>query len=232
VTSGPGPVPSAADVELATVELLGALAYGQLRSFGLTAHAVGVAPDVRTADTMAGIAIGEHAAFERLRGHLATRTELATSAMERQKAAFDAFFDRVQLGDWFEASVFFAIGLPLAADFARTVAEVVDAEAAEVIVSSLARRHEFERVAVATLASLLADDEARDRARHLAADLLGRALTGFQAVSGSTDALEVLFRAHEPDGDGESRVRRLAMTVLGGHRRRVVELGLEDLEDA
>ncbi|MEY3020763.1 MAG: hypothetical protein RLZZ272_1747 [Actinomycetota bacterium] len=223
--------PSSADIELATVELLGALAYGQLRSFGLTAHAVGLAPDVRSADALATIAIAEHAAYERLRDHLAGRTELAFGAMERQKATFDAFFDRAEPVGWFEASVFFATGLPLAADFARTVAEVVDASAAEVIVATLARRHEFERVALATVASLLVDEVARDRARHLAADLLGRALTGFQAASGSTDALEVLFRAHDPEGDGEARVRRLAMTVLGGHRRRVVELGLEDLDE-
>lgn len=226
-----GAPPSTADVELATVELLGALAYGQLRSFALTAQAVGLAPDVRSADVLAGFAVAEHAAFERLRDHLAGRTELAFAAMERQKATFDDFFDRAHVGGWFDASVFLAVGLPLAADFARTVAEVVDDAAAEVIVSTLAGRQDFERVALGTASTLLADDDARERARHLVADLLGRALTGFQAASGSTDALQVLFRAHDPDGDEESRVRRLAMTVLGGHRRRVVELGLEDLED-
>lgn len=223
--------PTPADVELATVELLGALAYGQLRSVGLTAQAVGLAPDVRTADAMATIAVEEHAAYVRLREHLASRTELATAAMERQKRVFDAFFDRAHLDDWFEASMFFATGLPLSADFARAVAEVVDERAAEVIVGALARRHDFERVALATLSRLLVSEDDRERARGLAADLLGRALTGFQAVSGSTDALEVLYRAHDHGGDAETRVRRLAITVLGGHRRRMIELGLEALDE-
>lgn len=219
-------------VALATVELLGALAYGQLRSFGVTARAVGVAPDARTADLIAAFAVEEHAGYVRLRDHLASRTELATAAMDRQKAVFDAFFDRASLDDWFAASVFFAVGLPMAADFARAVAELVDERAADVIVGALARRHGFERAALATLAAQLDDDAARERARALAADLLGRALTGFQAAAAGTDALKVLLAAHEGETSGsEAKVRRLAMTVLGGHRRRIVELGLEGLDE-
>jgi hypothetical protein len=219
-------------VALATVELLGALTYGQLRSFGVTARAVGVAPDARTADLIATFAVEEHASYLRLRDHLSSLTQLATGAMDRQKAVFDAYFDRASLEDWFETSVFFAVGLPMAADFARAVAELVDEASAEVIVGALARRHGFERAAMATLAAQLDDDVARDRARGLAADLLGRALTGFQAAAAGTDALKVLFSAHAGDASGsEGRVRRLAMTVLGGHRRRIVELGLEDLAE-
>jgi hypothetical protein len=218
--------------ELATVELLGALAYGQLRAFEATARTIPHAPSAREADELATFAIAEHARYERLRDHLAKHTELPTAVMDRQRRAFDAYFDRAPLDEWLGASVFFALGLAMAADFARALAPALDADTAAVVVSSM-DRGEVERTAIRRLAAMLADDdEATERARHLAADLLGRALTGFQEVMGDSDALHVLLAARGGAGEtAEQRVKRLAISVLEGHRRRVVELGLEDLDD-
>lgn len=219
-------------VELATVELLGALAYGQLRSFEATARLVGVAPDARTADLVAEVASLEYAAYVRLHDHLAARTELPSAVMDRQKPFFDAYFDRAPLDDWFGASVFFALGLPIAADFARAIAPTLDEETAAVVTEALAGRREFEQGAIDQLARQLEGPEARERARSLTADLLGRALTSYQGVVSDTDALKVLLAADTPeDVTAEQRVKRLAIEVLSGHRRRAVELGLEDLDD-
>jgi hypothetical protein len=218
--------------ELATVELLGALAYGQLRAFEATARTIPHAPSAREADELADFAIAEHARYVRLRDHLASRTELPAAVMDRQRHAFDAYFDRAPLDEWLGARVFFALGLAMAADFARAIAPVLDDEAAAAVIASM-DRGEVERRAIRRLAELLDDDaEATERARHLAADLLGRALTGFQDVMGDSDALTVLLEGDLAAGEhAEQRVRRLAMSVLEGHRRRVVELGLEDLDD-
>jgi hypothetical protein len=219
-------------VELATVELLGALAYGQLRSFEMTARAVRYAPDSRTADAVAQFALREHAGYALLRDHLGSLTDLAEAVMDRQKPHFDAYFDRVQVDDWFEACTFFVVGLPIAADFGRDLAPALDHETALVVVGALSDRGPFERFAIEQLRVQLVDDDARERARHLVADVLGRALTGFQGVMSDTDALKVLLdAAREPGETGEARVKRLAIEVMTGHRRRVVELGLEDLED-
>jgi hypothetical protein len=222
-----------ADLELATVEVLGALAYGQLRSFEAAAHAVRHAPDVVTADQLAELAVREHRAYEALRDHLAARTDLAAAVMDRQKPHFDAYFDRIPDDDWFCAGVFFAVGLPIAADFGRALAPTLAPETAVVVVGALADRAPFERFAMDQLGSLLVDDETRERARHVAADVLGRALTAFQGVIADTDALKVLLEHHasEEGVSGETRVKELAITVLEGHRRRLVALGLEDLDE-
>jgi hypothetical protein len=231
------PAPRAKDderttIELATVELLGALAYGQLRSFEVTARAIRHAPDARTADALAQFALREHAGYALLRDHLATLTDLAEGVMDRQKPHFDAYFDRAPIDDWFGACTFFAVGLPIAADFGRDLAPALDRETALVVVGALSDRGPFERFAIDQLRGQLVDDDARERARHLVADVLGRALTGYQGVMGDTDALKVLLdAAREPDESAEARVKRLAIEVMTGHRRRVVELGLEDLED-
>jgi hypothetical protein len=218
--------------ELATVELLGALAYGQLRSFAATARLIELAPDARTADLYAQVAASEHLAYVRLRDHLGTLTELPVAVMDRQKPSFDGYFDRAPLDDRLGAAVFFALGLPMAADFARAIAPRLDDRTAEVVIDALAGREAFVRGAMDALASQLEDEDARERARHLTADILGRALTTYQGVVSDSDALRVLFTADlGPDETSEQRVKRLAIDVLGAHRRRAVELGLEDLDE-
>ncbi|MFA9429374.1 ferritin-like fold-containing protein [Egicoccus sp. AB-alg2] len=220
------------EVELATVEVLGALAYGQLRSFQVTARAVGHAPDARTADELAELAVREHAGYVLLRDTLASHTDLPGAVMDRQKPHFDAYFDRVPMDDWFSACAFFALGLPIAADFSRELAPSLDRETGMVLVASLADRGPFERFATAHLREQLVDDTACERARQLVANVLGRALQGFQGIVSDTDALKVILASGADDGEtGETRVKRLAIGVMQGHHRRMIELGLEDLEE-
>ena len=217
-----------ADRRLATVELLGVLAYGQLRSFGAMSAAVRFAPDARAAHRIAEFADREHAAYEALHDHLASLTDLPTAAMDRQKGLFDRFFARAPLDDWFGAMVFFAFGIPLARDFMRTVVPMLDPASGDVVLRTLQDRAEVESAAVMLLRSELIDDATRERARGIVADLLGQALTSFQQGAGDTDALSVLLGA---DDDAASvEVRRLAMGLLTAHRGRLVELGLEDAE--
>ncbi len=219
------------DRDLATVELLGSLAYGQLRSFAATSSRLTLAPDVRMADQLATWSVDEHARYRQLRDHLATRTELPTAVMERQRGYFDSYFDRAPLQDWFGACVFFALGLPIASDFARAVAPTLDDVSARVVIAAL-DREAVEAAALEQLSMLLTDGAARERARALTADLLGRALTGFQGAMSNTDALRVLLTSDLDTGEtGEARVKHLALAVLEGHRRRVIALGLEDLDD-
>lgn len=219
------------DHALATVELLGALAYGQLRSLAATATTIPLAPDTAMADRLALWAATENDRYRRLRAQLDQRTELADAVMERQRPYFDGYFDRAPLDDWFGGCVFFALGLPLASDFVRAVAPTLDPEAASAVTEAFEREN-IEAEAVDHLKELLTDEDARERARALTADLLGRALTGYQGVMANTDALKVLLDADRREGEtGEQRVKRLALDMLQGHRRRVLELGLEDIDD-
>ncbi len=218
--------------DLAVVELLGALTYGQLRAFEVTARAIRVAPDARTAAEVADFAGLEHAAYRSLRDLLASRTDLASGLMDRQKPHFDAYFDAVRMETWVDACTFFAFGLPLAADFVRAIAPRMDPASADVVVSALAGRDAFEATASDVVRrSIAADDEAREDVRHQVADLLGRVLTGFQGALAETDALEVLLRFDAPeDATIERAVRLLAVRMLDGHRRRMHAIGIEDLD--
>ncbi len=226
-TAGPG------TGEQATVELLGALAYGQLRAVEAAARLIAVAPDAHNADLAVAVVEHELGAYRALHDDLATRTDAPAAVMDAQKAPFDAYFDRAPLDDWFGASVFFALGLPIAADFARALAPVLDDRTADLVTEAIGGREEFEAAAVEQLKAQLTNPATMARARQLTGDLLGRALTSYQDAMGQTDALKVLFaEAAEAEGvTAESQVKRLAMEVLTGHRRRAVALGLEDLDD-
>jgi len=215
--------------ELATIELLGVLAYGQLRSFGAMSSAVRFAPDARTADRIATFARGEHEAYRSLHDHLAGLTAQPTAAMDRQKGLFDAFFARAPLDDWFGACVFFAFGIPLARDFMRTVVPMLEPESGDVVLRTLQVRAEVEDAAIALLRAQLTSDPLRERARSIVADLLGQALAAFQQAAADSDALKVLLGAEDDDASVE--VRRLAMDLLTAHRGRLVALGLEDPEE-
>ncbi len=217
----------------ATAELLGALAYGQLRAIDAAARVIAVAPDAATADRAADVVEYELAAYRTLHADLAARVEEPELLMDAMKPHFDAYFDRAPLDDWFGASVFFALGLPIAADFATAIAPVLDHDTGQLVTEAIAGREEFESEAVEQLKEQLLDEDGVSRARQLSGDLLGRALTSYQEAMGETDALKVLFAgaAAQQGTSAESQVKRLAMEVLTGHRRRTVALGLEDLDE-
>lgn len=218
-------------LRLATVELLGAVTYGQLRAFQTTASAIAVAPDARSADRLATFAVREHAAYVVLRDHLVDETDLAAAVIDRQKAVFDAYFDAVSLHDWRSACVFFTVGLPIAADFGREVAPTLESRTADVVVGALADRGPFETWALEQLQAQMATDEDVASVRGMVADMLGRALTGYQGAMADTDALHVLLleAADDDDEQGDALVRRVAVHVLDNHRRRMHALGVEDL---
>lgn len=219
-------------LQLATVELLGAVAYGQLRAFQTTATAIAVAPDARSADRLASFAVREHEAYVVLRDHLIAETDLGAAVIDRQKPVFDAFFDAVPMDDWRAACVFFAVGLPIAADFGSEIAPALAPATADVVVGALADRGPFEEWALEELQQHMATDEGVASVRRQVADMLGRALTGYQGAMADTDALQVLLLEAGTEDDeepGDALVRRVAVRVLENHRRRMHALGIEDL---
>ncbi|MBW3657835.1 MAG: ferritin-like domain-containing protein [Actinobacteria bacterium] len=216
------------DRTLATVELLGALTYGQLRAFETTARAVRHAPDARAADRIAEHAAREHQSYALLRDRLVELTDLGGAVMDRQKPLFDVFFDRAPVDDWLGACTFFGTGLPLAADFIREMAPSLDERTAAVVLDALADRDGFESYAIDCIREVVdAEPERMAEVKTHVADVLGRALTGFQAAAGETDALAVLL---DPAPGEDDPTKRVVMTVLAGHRRRMHALGIEDLE--
>ncbi len=213
--------------QLALTQVLGALTYGQLRAFAVCSRATVQAPTARLADDLTDFAEQELGSYRMLRSRLADLTDLGDAVIDRQRGAFDEFFEGADLGDWPSLTTLFAIGLPLSSDFVAAIApHVGDSETERVLREALTRRDDFETWATSQLRHHLdADPGHRDEIGHKVADLAGRMLTSFQRVIMETDALSVLLSKEQ---DPEAAVRRLAVDILAAHRRRMVDLGLED----
>jgi hypothetical protein len=211
----------------AVVELLGALTYAQLRAFGVTAAAIRYTPDVRTADRMASFAEREHDAYRILRERLEQLTDLPEPAMTRLADRIDVFFDTLPVDDWPSACTFFAIGLPMAADFARAVSPALDDRTAEAVLGALGERDAFAAFAIEEVSSAIEEEpEKRDAIRRLAAEVTGSAFTVFQGAATDTDALLVLLQQLE-ENVGDEVLRQTTVSLLEQHRRRMHAIGVD-----
>lgn len=89
----------------AVVDLLGALAYGELAAFERLAEDAKLAPTLADKAELAKMASAEFHHFERLRDRLAEIGEEPTAAMEPFVSAYDGFHKQTAPSDWLEGLV-------------------------------------------------------------------------------------------------------------------------------
>ncbi|EOY50158.1 hypothetical protein SLI_5450 [Streptomyces lividans 1326] len=103
------------------MDLLGALAYGELAAFERLAEDAKLAPTLADKAELAKMASAEFHHFERLRDRLAEIGEEPTGAMEPFVAAYDGFHKQTDPSDWLEGLVKAYVGDSIASDFYREV---------------------------------------------------------------------------------------------------------------
>src|SRR4051812_23672436 len=131
----------------AVVDLLGALAYGELAAFERLAEDAKLAPTLEDKAELAKMASAEFHHFERLRNRLTEIGEEPTGAMEPFVAALDGFHRQTAPSDWLEGLVKAYVGDSIASDFYREGAARPDADPRELGLAGL-RGTRHPRVAV------------------------------------------------------------------------------------
>jgi tRNA-(MS[2]IO[6]A)-hydroxylase (MiaE)-like len=212
------------DPDPALVDLLGALAYGELSAFDR------LSADARLAPTLDGrIALSRHAVLEF--GHyLALAQRLVVlgadpnAAMGPFVGALDRFHALTNPSNWLESLIKAYVGDGLAADFYREVAAFVDPATRELIIAALADTGTAQFALQQVRAAIAENPIWRGRLALWGRRLVGEALSQTQHVLAERDALAQLLMRGAGDLAG---LQQLMTRITDKHSTRMAELGLE-----
>ena len=212
---------------LAVIDLLGALAYGELTAFGRLADDASFAPTIADKAALAAMAVAEYNHFALLRDRLVDMDVRPEEAMEPFIAALEAFHERTAPGDWLEGLVKAYVGDGIAEDFYREVSVYLDDETRELVLSVLEDTGHSTFAVDRVRAAIEADPRVAGRLALWGRRLVGEALSQAQRVAAERDALAALLVggvAHR--GADLAEVGRMFARLTENHTRRMAALGL------
>jgi hypothetical protein len=207
----------------AVIDLLGALAYGELSAFDHLADDAGLAPTLAGRIEMSALAAEEFAHYRQLADRLTSLGAQPQEAMAPFVAALETYHSLTKPSTWLESVVKAYVGYGLAGDFYREVAEFVDAQTGGLIKDVLTDvgRAEF---AVREVESATAHQPAvAGRLALWGRRLVGEAISQAQHVLADRDSLMLLL----VDGTGDlTGVAGLITRITDRHADRMTALGL------
>jgi hypothetical protein len=216
-----------ADYRLAVVDLLGAIAYGELSAFERLVDDAKLAPSLRDQVEMCGMASLEFAHVARLHERIRQLGSDPFDAMAPFEVAIDLFHAHTAPADWYEGLIKAYVGDGMAADFYREIAAYLDSDTRDLIVASL---EDSGQATFAVRHIRRAIDEDPKLAGRLALwgrRLMGEALTQAQRVAAERDALTALLAGGiDRPGLDLAAIGRMFTRITERHAERMAELGL------
>lgn len=227
-TGAPSAVPSDPAYVEAVVDLLGAIAYGELSAFERLAEDAKLAPTVDDKLAMAAMAAAEFAHVGPLRDRIAELGTDPTEAMAPFRTAIDQFHAHTHPADWYEGLVKAFVGDGLAADFFREIAEFLDPQTRQVIITSMEDGGQAAFVVDRVKSAIAAEPRLGGRLALWGRRLMGEALTQAQRVAGERDSLTT-FLAGGVDRPGLdlAEVGKMFARITERHADRMSRLGLD-----
>jgi hypothetical protein len=208
----------------AIIDLLGALAYGELSAFDRLADDARMAPTLTGRAEMSAMAAVEFGHYARLADRLTELGADPAEAMEPFVAALETYHSLTEPSTWLEGVVKAYVGDGMAADFFREVSVLVDDATRDLIRDVLIddRRAEF---AVREVKAAVAEQPAlAGRLALWARRLVGEAISQTQHVLADRDSLMALL----VEGTGDlTGVAGLINRITERHAERMVALGLD-----
>ncbi|MDI5963875.1 ferritin-like fold-containing protein [Streptantibioticus silvisoli] len=210
----------------AVIDLLGALAYGELAAFERLAEDAKLAPTLGDKAELAKMASSEFGHFERLRDRLAEVGEEPTGAMEPFAAALDGFHKQTAPSDWLEGLVKAYVGDSIASDFYREVAARLDTDTRALVLAVLDDTGHATFAVGKVRAAIEKDPRVGGRLALWARRLMGEALSQAQRVVADRDALSTMLVGGVADGFDLAEVGRMFTRITEAHTKRMSALGL------
>lgn len=216
------------DYRKAAVDLLGAIAYGELSAFERLAEDTRLAPTIEDKMAIGGMAAAEFGQLQKLCTRI---TELGADpgdAMRAFQEGFDNFHEHTAPADYYEGLIKAYVGDGLAADFYREIAAYLDADTRAVIIDSLEQSGQTEFVVERVRAGIAEDPRLGGRLALWGRRLMGEALTQAQQVAAERDALTALLAGGvDRPGLDLAALGRMFARMTERHAERMAELGLD-----
>lgn len=216
------------DYREAVVDLLGAIAYGEISAFERLAEDARLAPTLEDKVAIVTMATAEFAHVAPLRERLESLGADPFAAMAPFRSAIDLFHAHTAPSDWFEGLIKAYVGDGMANDFYREIAAYLDAETRDLVVATLEDGGHSRFVVDRVRAAIAADHRLGGRLALWGRRLMGEALTQAQRVAAERDALSALLAGGvDRPGLDLAAIGRMFARITERHAERMAELGLD-----
>ncbi len=212
----------------AVIDLLGAIAYGELSAFERLAEDAKLAVTLQDKVAISGMAAAE---FGHLGGLLERLESLGVdpyAAMAPFRQAIDDFHVNTHPADWWEGLVKAYVGDGLAADFYREIAAYLDPETRDLVLEALSETGHSEFVIDRVRHATEVDPRLGGRLALWGRRLMGEALIQGQRVAAERDALTALLAGGvDRPGLDLAAIGRMFTRLTERHTERMTALGLD-----
>jgi ferritin-like protein len=208
------------------VDLLGMLAYASLVAFFRLADDAALAVSLADKEALAEMAVAEFGHFRLLRYRIQDLHLDPGETMRPFVDAIDEFHARTAPADWLEGLVKAYVGDGIAADFYRTVAELLDHETRALVLEVLADTGHAEFAVVRVREAIETDPKVAGRLALWARRLVGEALGQAQRVAAERESLARLLAGEDVGQLGQ--IGRMFAQLTDAHARRMAALGLAE----
>jgi hypothetical protein len=211
----------------AVVDLLGAIAYGEISAFERLAEDAKLAPTLQDKVAIATMATAEFSHVGRLLDRLTGLGVDPFAAMAPFRGAIDLFHQHTAPADWFEGLIKAYVGDGMANDFYREIAAYLDVGTRDLVVAALEEGGHSRFVIDRVRAAIVADHRLGGRLALWGRRLMGEALTQAQRVAAERDALSALLAGGvDRPGLDLAAIGRMFARITERHAERMAELGL------
>lgn len=211
----------------AVVDLLGAIAYGEISAFERMADDSRLAPSLEDKVALATMASSEFGKVARLHQRIRDLGGDPFGAMTPFRAAINAFHEHTAPSDWYEGLVKAYVGDGLADDFYREIAALLDDETRELILASMQEGPHAAFVVARARAGIEADPRLGGRLALWGRRLMAEALVQAQRVAAERESLTAfLAGGGELPGMDLAEMGRIFGRLSERHAERMRRLGL------
>jgi hypothetical protein len=211
----------------AVVDLLGAIAYGEISAFDRLAEDARLSPTLVDKLALGKMATIQFNHVEPLLGRITALGAEPMQAMAPFVKPFDAFHAQTAPRNWLEGLVKAYVGDGLAADFYREVAAFLDADTRDLVIASLVDSGHSAFVVDRVRREIERDARVAGPLALWGRRLMGEALSQAQRVVAERDSLASLLAGGvDRPGLDLAALGRMFTRLTENHAKRMDELGL------